>query len=94
MTTPDCSPIVDWHVLRDPVKISEDRAVKLSNHFLNTSNGEYVLNNREIQPAEGRPIYCASVTTIEAEGDYFEFANIQHAFGAVLGFFLLLISQF
>ena len=55
LTTPPCSEIVNWFVLKTPINISKDQAEKLASMWETTMHGCH--DNREPQEVHGRVVY-------------------------------------
>jgi carbonic anhydrase len=56
LTTPPCSEVVDWHVLKTPVSVSEEQVEDLMKLLSDTSPDGASFNNRPIQDLGARTI--------------------------------------
>ena len=56
LTTPPCSEIVRWIVLKEPMTVSRDQVLRVQQLLTETSPNGFAFNNRPLQELEGRTI--------------------------------------
>ena len=56
LTTPPCSEIVRWIVLKEPMTVSRDQVLRVEQLLTETSPNAFPFNNRPLQDLEGRAI--------------------------------------